>query len=108
MTLADLAQFFLAATIFVSLFVQRLTSRRFSSANRVCSGDVVSTKIGQAGLAVSAVASFALGMEALGWFEAHYKNMIMALLVGEAMIGVRMIYSAHLMRIEARRLVMRD
>lgn len=103
MTATDLLQFFLAMTIFVSLFVQRFVSGRFSSNNRVCSGDVVTTKIGQVGLSISAIASFALGMEALGWFQAGYKAIIMVLLLGEALIGVRMIYSAHLVRLTSRR-----
>ena len=108
MTAVDVLQFFLAMTIFVSLFVQRVVSRRFSSNNRVCSGDVITTKLGQVGLSVSAVAAFALGMEALGWFKAGHQHMVMTLLVGEALIGVRMIYSAHLTRLAIRRGVIRD
>jgi len=104
----DLLQFFLAMIIFASLFVQRIVSSRFSSSNRVCTGDAITTKLGQIGLAVSAAAVFALGMEALGWFQAHYHTMIIALLIGKALVGVRMIYSAHLARFTARRRLIRD
>lgn len=99
----DALQFFLCMLIFVSLFVQRMVSARFSSSNRVCTGDTVTTKVGQVGMAVSAAAAFALGMEALGWFQTQYQNMIMALLAGEALIGIRVLYSAHLGRVMARR-----
>lgn len=108
MTATDVLQFFLSMIIFASLFVQRIVSSRFSSSNRVCTGDTITTKLGQIGLAVSAAAAFALGMEALGWFQTQYQNMILALLVGEALVGVRMIYSAHLARLMSRRRLIRD
>lgn len=108
MTPIDVLQFFLAVTIFAAMFVRRQAGRRFQSSNRICSGDTITTKIGQLGLAVCAAAAFALGMEALGWFRAAYNEMVLVMLAGQAMIGVRIICSAHLMRIEVRRGIVRD
>lgn len=108
MTPNDLAQFFLSVIIFAAMFVHRLAGRRFQSSNRICSGDTITTKIGQLGLAVCAAAAFALGMEALGWFRAAYGEMVLVMLAGQAMIGVRIIYSAHLMRLGIRRGMIRD
>lgn len=108
MTAIDVLQFFLAALIFLGAFVQRSVGRRFQSSGRVCSGDVITTKVGQVGLAITAVAAFALGVEALGWLQAGYQAIVMALLTGEALISIRIMYSAHLAKLMTRRRIIID
>jgi len=108
MTPLDVAQFLCAMMVFASKFGQRLFSPRFSSTNRVCSGDVVTTKIGQIGLATGAAAAFALGMEAFGWFQPSYQTIVLALLIGEALVGVRFFYTLHLHNMPRIRARVRD
>jgi hypothetical protein len=94
-------QLALALAVFVGLFLQRTMSRRFSSENRLCSGDVITTKLGQVGIACSIGATFAFALEALELLQVDVRYLALWFLAGQALMQVRSIYSSRTRHLRA-------
>lgn len=107
-------QFLLCSFVFAGCWAQREWSNRFSDANRHCSGDVITTKIGQVGLAITSVGAMMGASNAVGWFDdkeaelvleflgfdgsglTSTKAIILFLVAGTTAIQARVIYSSWL------------